>query len=135
MPVSAFQLEAFRNGSPVENFYLDTPILITIDYLDQDVGQLMEDEIMLYVLDNTAEEWQRSHITLIQHDQGNNRLTVSYSDGDRAARAARSFALFGNAPEATATPDPNGAITPTATPTPPVTQMDYQQFLPIVTGP
>lgn len=138
----AFQLEAYRNNEPVTTFQLPTPIQLTLEYMDNGIGQVDEASLMLYVYETTGNDWERSGITLIRHNMTANQLIVSYHDGDRAPDAIRSFAIFAETP-ATVTPTPTATATatPTATvqngvtstPTPPsLNDLVNHQYLPFI---
>jgi hypothetical protein len=131
----AFQLEAFRDGNPATALRFATPILVTLDYLDSDLAPFDESELMLYAYDETTADWGRDAVTLIRHDLTANQLVVSYSDGDRAPAAARTFAVFVQAaPTATPTAPPGDNGTPTPTATPVLTGQNSQIYLPLISN-
>lgn len=117
----AFTLEAYRGSSPVDDFRLNGPLMMTVTYLDTDVTEDNEATVMLYGLNTPTATWQRDTITLIRHDTTANQLIVSYSDSVHVPAATRIFALFAIA-------------APTAIPTvlPPVERMPYQLYLPVI---
>jgi len=137
----AFQLDAYRNGEPLTTFQLSAPIQLTLDYLDDGIGPLDEESLMLYGYDATENDWVRNGITLIRHDVDSNQLAVSYHDGEREPSAIRAFAIFAEAtptPTATLTPTPTATTqsgpVATATPTPPLTGQAHQIYFPLITN-
>jgi len=125
----AFQLEAYQSGSPETTVHFATPIVLTLDYLDNDLKQFDEDELMLYTRNETTATWGRQTITLIHHDPAANQLVVSYRDGEPAPGTRRTFALFAPAaPTALETPTPP----PLPTATPPISQLTEQIYLPLI---
>ncbi len=127
----AFVLEAYQNGSPATSLHFATPIILVVDYLDSDLEELEENELMIYTINDSTVDWESGAITLINHDQVENQLVVSYNDDDRSATATRTFALFAPAaPTAIATPTP----VPTPTSTPPISQLNQHLYLPLITN-
>lgn len=125
----AFQIEAYQNGTLAPSLHLATPIIMVVTYLDSDLEQLDENELMLYTFNDTTTDWGSQTITPINHDLPANQLVVRYNDGDQASAPTRTFALFAPAmptviPTTTEPPPPTG--------TPPSTQLNEHLYLPLI---
>jgi hypothetical protein len=85
----AFALEVYVDGVLVTSpFALDNPLMLTIEYSDEDVAHIGkgDDELMLYFWDGN--EWLPDGITLLAHDPANNQLVLEINH-------LTDFALFG----------------------------------------
>jgi hypothetical protein len=90
----AFELEATIEGAPATALYFATPLMVTVTYLDGDLGAHDETNLMLYNYTENTDNWDRTTVTLVEHDVATNKLVVTYSDGARAPGAKRTFAIF-----------------------------------------
>ena len=73
----AFSLTAYQNGTELSSFTFNTPITLTLDYLDSDVAQIDESELTLFYFDATSNTWKNDGISVISRDPANNRIVLS----------------------------------------------------------
>lgn len=139
----AFTLETYQNGSSVSDFAFNTPLVITVNYHNDHLGGLIEDEVMLYVYAAEQATWLRTNITLIERNVDQDQLVVSYRHAARDSVAGvASFALLApqmsnGGPTATPTATPTRLSPPTVTPTPthlPIDQLNQHLYLPLING-
>jgi len=137
----AFTLEAYQNGNRVNNVTFNTPLVITLGYQNDNLGGLIEDEVMLYVYAAEQAAWMRTNMTLITREVDRDQLVVSYRNTARdSASGVASFALLAppmsnSNPTATPTATATGIPSPTATPTRlPFEQLDQHLYLPLING-
>lgn len=133
------ELTAYRNGELLTDFSLLKPIIITMNYLDTDLGVLDEQDLTVQKL-GSNNAWQRQGFTLIRQDMDANQIVVSYSDSTQVPAATRVFALFADdpaTPTPTMTSTPKSISTPTPTPTQtktPDTELEGRIYLPFING-
>ncbi|MEZ4864533.1 MAG: CARDB domain-containing protein [Caldilineaceae bacterium] len=131
----AIRVEAYQHEQLVTDFVFQSPALLTVNYSESQVANLVEDELMLYGYDDEVGAWRSNGITLAARDDVNNQLSVYLHH-------LSEFGLFApGQPTPTVTPTPTatvGAIpTPTSTPTSTqtVTQgeaLPYRSYFPFV---
>ena len=73
----AFSLTAYQNGTELSSFTFNTPITLTLDYLDSDVAQIDESELTLFYFDAASNTWKNDGISVISRDPANNRIVLS----------------------------------------------------------
>jgi len=72
----AFRLTAHQSYLLVPNMSFQSPLTITIDYLDWDVAGLNERFLALYSFDTSTNQWTNAGIEVIARDPLNNRIVV-----------------------------------------------------------
>jgi len=82
----SFVLEAFKNGSAQMPFIFNTPVTVTIKYLDTDMRDIKENSLRLFYWNGSA--WSQDGITLVQTTPSENKLVA-------AIQHLSEFAVFG----------------------------------------
>lgn len=90
-----FDLDALRNGTEIDNFAFQQPVVITLDYSDADVAGLDEANLVIYYYDESTGAWRTEGINVIERDTVNNRIRFTITH-------LTIFGIF--APQATPTP-------------------------------
>ncbi|MCB0064873.1 MAG: hypothetical protein KDE19_22265 [Caldilineaceae bacterium] len=98
-----FTVVAERAGTIIEDFVLQNPAILTIEYDDKDVvysshvgvteqnATTVEDDMTLYVYNSATRTWQSDGITLLDRDVDANQLRV-------ITEALGRFGLYGSTP-------------------------------------
>ena len=72
-----FDISASQNGADVESLTFAQPVMLTIDYRDEDVTGLDESTLTLYFYNEATHEWGSDGITVLTRDPVNNRIVVT----------------------------------------------------------
>ena len=98
-----FDLDALRNGTVLDDFGFQQPVVITLDYSDEDVAGLDEANLVIYYYDEDTSTWRTDGINVIERDTVNNRIRFTITH-------LTVFGLF--APQVTPTPTPTATTVP-----------------------
>lgn len=82
----AFSIDAYQNDEYVPYLTLDQPVILTIEYDDNAIGEFDESMLTLTYWDGV--QWTEQGITIVDRDQENNQLVVSIMH-------LTDFAMFG----------------------------------------
>ena len=73
----SFSLEAYLNGTKLDNPTFGEPILLTLVYEGAELNDLSPALLELYAWDESAGAWSTDGITVVNRDLGNNTITFA----------------------------------------------------------
>jgi secreted trypsin-like serine protease len=89
-----FQLTVYQGALAKPTYRFREPLLVSVDYLDTDIKEFDESNLMLAVYDFATDSWTSSGLTLMSHDRSTNSLVVATTRVGLYALATPTRTLF-----------------------------------------